>query len=159
MRRAPLCVPTVCVAVTRRSDLRLEVQPMSRMLYVMLGMALGTVTTVIALGQQTAPADAVAVSPQLYTVKLENDRVRVLEYALPPGQIEPRHSHGSFVVRFLGDARIRATGEDGTRSDSAVTRGDIGWREPLTHVIENIGTTDIQAFIVEVKPCRPAAGG
>lgn len=36
--------------------------------------------------------DPVALSPQLYSVRFENDRVRVLEYRLKPGGKEPMHS-------------------------------------------------------------------
>lgn len=126
---------------------------MIRILYLALGLALGSIATVLLHAQGTVAQDAVRVSPQLYTVKLENDRVRVMEYALRPGQSEPMHSHGSFVVRFLGDAKIRATTASGQSSESAVARGDVGWRDPLSHSIENIGATDVQAFIVEVKPC------
>jgi quercetin dioxygenase-like cupin family protein len=127
---------------------------MSRVLWLMAGVFVGASAMIVAQGGTSAPRDAVAVSPQLYTVKLENDRVRVLEYALPPGRSEPLHSHGSFVVRFMGDARIRATPAGGPPAESAVTRGDVAWRgEPASHAIENIGTTPVEAFIVVVKPC------
>lgn len=128
---------------------------MIRVLYLVLGMAVGAGGAALALAQAGgAPRDAVAVSPQLYTVKLENDRVRVLEYALQPGRSEPLHSHGSFVVRFMGDARIRATPLGGQPAESAVKRGDVAWRgEPASHAIENVGSTPVEAFIVDVKPC------
>ncbi len=37
--------------------------------------------------------DAVALSPQMYTVRLENAYVRVVEYRSHPGEKEPMHSH------------------------------------------------------------------
>ena len=126
---------------------------MSRLLWIAFGIVVGASAALLAQAGSGAPRDAVAVSPQLYTVKLDNERVRVLEYALRPGQTEPLHSHGSFVVRFLGDARIRATPAGGKPTESDVKRGDVGWREPMAHAIENIGTTPVEAFIVDVKPC------
>jgi quercetin dioxygenase-like cupin family protein len=127
---------------------------MTRVLVFAAGLTIGASGAAAVLPQSTAARDAVAVSPQLYTVKLENDRVRVLEYALKPGQSEPLHGHGSFVVRFMGDARIRATPAGGQPTESAVKRGDVAWRgEPAAHAVENVGTTAVEAFIVDVKPC------
>ena len=126
---------------------------MTRVLVFAAGLTIGASGAAAVLAQSTSAGDAVAVSPQLYAVKLENERVRVLEYTLKPGASEPLHSHGSFIVRFLGDARIRATPAGGKPTESDVKRGDVGWRDPMAHAIENIGTTPVEAFIVDVKPC------
>ena len=91
------------------------------------------------------------VSPQLYKVRLENDRVRVLEFRMKPGQAEPRHDHPPYVVYFLDDAVVRSTAADGTQQETKVARGDVGWRDKTTHSIVNAGTTDIHVLIVEPK--------
>jgi len=121
---------------------------MSRILILVIGAALGSAATlaVSATGQ-----DAVKVSPDLYNVRLENDRVRVLEFRMRPGQTEPRHDHPPFVVYFLDDAVVRSTAADGSTSESKVSRGDVGWRDATTHTITNAGSTDIHALIVEPK--------
>jgi quercetin dioxygenase-like cupin family protein len=126
---------------------------MTHVASLLAGVAIGVSAAAAVFAQSAVPRDAVTVSPQLYSVKLDNERVRVLEYTLPPGQTEPLHSHGSFVVRFLSDARIRATPAGGSPTESSVKRGDVGWREPLAHAIENIGQTPVEALIVDVKPC------
>ena len=126
---------------------------MTRAATLLAGIVIGAVAATAVLAQTQSPRDAVTVSPTLYSTKLDNDRVRVLEYTLPPGQTEPMHSHGSFVVRFLSDARIRATPAGGKPTESDVKRGDVGWREPMAHAVENIGTTPVEALIVDVKPC------
>jgi hypothetical protein len=69
--------------------------------------------------------DAVKQSPQFYTVRLENDRVRVLEYRLKPGEKEPTLSHPPGVVFYLSDATLRITGADGTVSESKMTNGQV----------------------------------
>ena len=125
---------------------------MSRLLVLVLGAVLGSATTFARSTATTASQDAVKVSPQLYNVRLENDRVRVLEYRMRPGQTEPTHDHPPFVVYFLNDAVVRSTAADGSKSETKVTRGDVGWRENTTHTIENAGTTDIHALIIEPKP-------
>lgn len=101
---------------------------------------------------QTATGDPVKLSPQYYTVKSENDRVRVLEYRLKPGEKEVMHSHPSYVVYFFGPARLRATGPDGKTSDTSVTEGEVLIRNPLSHTVENVGTTELHALLIELKP-------
>ena len=126
---------------------------MKNSLLVGFGIVIGVVSTIATRAAQT-PADAVAVSPNLYQTKLENDRVRVLDYTLKPGESEPMHSHQSFVVHFLSDGRIRATPLAGQSAEQTVKRGDTAWRDPMAHRIDNIGTTELRALIVDVKPCR-----
>jgi quercetin dioxygenase-like cupin family protein len=101
---------------------------------------------------QTATRDPVMLSPQYYTVKSENDRVRVLEYRLKPGEKEVMHSHPSYVVYFFGPATLRATGPDGKTSDTSVTQGEVVLRDPLSHAVENVGTTELHALLIELKP-------
>ena len=107
---------------------------------------------VVSSGAQTATKDPVKLSPQYYTVKAENDRVRVLEYRLKPGEKEVMHSHPSYVVYFLGDATLRATSPDGKTSDTSVTQGEVLLRDPLSHAVENVGTTELHALLIELKP-------
>ena len=107
---------------------------------------------VMITGAQTATRDPVKLSPQYYTVKSENERVRVLEYRLKPGEKEVMHSHPSYVVYFFGPATLRATGPDGKTSDTSVTQGEVVLRDPLSHAVENVGTTELHALLVELKP-------
>jgi hypothetical protein len=57
----------------------------------------GVILLVTGAASGQAP-DAVALSPQMYTVRLENAYVRVLEYRSHPGEKEPMHSHRPGVV-------------------------------------------------------------
>jgi hypothetical protein len=113
--------------------------------------ALGGVT----LGAQVATQDPVKLSPQYYTVRSEDTRVRVLEYRLKPGQKEVMHSHPSYVVYFLSDATVRATSPDGKVSDTNVTQGEVLIRDPLSHALENVGVTELHALLAELKPHAP----
>lgn len=111
------------------------------------------------LGAMVAPSaaqtptveDAEKTSPQYYTILFENDKVRVFEYRLPPGEVEQMHSHPEGVIRFLSDATVRVTLEDGSKSIASSTNGDVQWRDHTIHAIENIGETDAVAFVVETK--------
>ncbi len=98
----------------------------------------------------TAP-DAATVTPKVVKVKLENERVRVLEYTSDPGDKEEWHAHPAFVVYVITGGTLRIGTPDGKSSDVEFTAGEIRYREPVTHTTENIGKTQLHAIIVELK--------
>jgi len=115
-----------------------------------LGVALGAVVAV-GLAKSAPMLDPVKLSPQLYTVRFENERVRVLEYRLKPGGKEPMHSHPPGVVFALADATVRTTLPDGTVVAYPSHAGDVLWRDAVTHSGENVGTTEAHYYAVELK--------
>ncbi len=127
---------------------------MARILDVAFGAFIGVVATgtVVALAESRT-LDPVQLSPQYYRVRLDNDRVRVYEYVLKPGQKEPMHSHTPGIVYSLSDATIRSTGEDGSVTTHESKVGELSWRDALTHALENVGPTDARALAVELKNC------
>ena len=111
-----------------------------------------TCTALVAALAESAPAlDPVAISPQLYSVRFENDRVRVLEYRLKPGGKEPMHSHPAGVVFALADATVRTTLPNGTVVAYPSHAGDVLWRDAVTHSAENVGSTEAHYYAVELK--------
>ncbi len=110
------------------------------------------------LTAQTAAApDAVKLSPQFYTIRIDNDRVRVVEYRLKPGQREPMHTHLAGVAYVIGPAKLRTTFADGASVDGTLGAGDVHWREQnVVHSVENIGNTEAHALIVELKEEKAA---
>jgi quercetin dioxygenase-like cupin family protein len=97
-------------------------------------------------------------SPQYYTIHVDNELVRVLEYRLKPGQKEPMHSHPCGVVYYLTRAKWRVTSADGKTTESETTVGQIVWRDPTTHAVENVGKTEARAIAIEIRgPCKAAA--
>jgi beta-alanine degradation protein BauB len=95
--------------------------------------------------------DAVAASPHLYTVRLENAYVRVLEYRSHPGDKEPMHSHRPGAVYYLSDFATRVTDASGRVTEQSRKAGDVVWRGPITHAAENIGKTNGHYLWVELK--------
>jgi quercetin dioxygenase-like cupin family protein len=85
------------------------------------------------------------------TVRFENDRVRVLELRLKPGEREAMHTHPQYVLYALTDYRVKNTSADGTVRVFDRKRGDVFWGEPVTHGGENVGDTEVRAVIVELK--------
>jgi hypothetical protein len=126
---------------------------MKRIGYILIGTLAGVVlTTAVLNGQQGGVKDAVKVSPQYYAVRLENDRVRVLEFRLKPGEKEAMHTHGVGVAYIVDTAKVRTSFPDGTSVDGTFQANDVHWRDKtVTHTVENIGTTDAHAIIIELK--------
>ena len=100
------------------------------------GVVLGSLATAMAvIAGAPASIDPVLQSPQIYTVRLENDKVRVLEYRLKPGQKEPMHTHERERVLYdYGNATLRLTMADGTTTTHVGKAGEITWgTPPITH--------------------------
>jgi quercetin dioxygenase-like cupin family protein len=116
-----------------------------------LGASSGAILAGLAFAESTPTLDPVAISPELYTVRFENDRVRVLEYRLKPGGKEPMHSHPPGVVFALANATVRTTLPNGTVVAYPSHAGDVLWREAVTHSAENIGSTAAHYYAVELK--------
>lgn len=126
---------------------------MKRAAYLAVGIVLGAFA-MSAAGRVTTQ-DPVKVSPQYYVVRFENERVRVLEYRLKPGEKEAAHSHPPGVIYILSDSSIRSVGPDGKSSEATGKAGAVMWRGETTHSVENIGATEARALAVELKPCTP----
>ena len=119
-----------------------------------LGLLFGVVLTTAAFvvsSEVTSSMDPVKISPQYYKVLLENDQVRVLEYRLKPGEKEAMHSHPAGVVYTFNDGRMKTTLPNGEVHESDRKAGEVFWRDPTTHAVENPGTTEIHALAVEMK--------
>jgi quercetin dioxygenase-like cupin family protein len=95
--------------------------------------------------------DPALVNPTSITVKIENDSVRVLEAALPPGFKETMHSHPGYVMYIVDGGTVRLHMADGRTRDSAFKAGDIFYSDPVTHWAENTGTTTIRVVLVELR--------
>lgn len=95
--------------------------------------------------------DPITTSPQYYKVLIDNDEIRVVEFHLKPGEVEPMHSHSRGFVYALSDAKLKVTVPDKKSEEIVIKAGEAHWREPVTHAIENIGTTEARAIAVELK--------
>ena len=60
-----------------------------------------TVASVLAVPTGAPAQDPAVVNAKTIRVKLENDRVRVLEATLPPGEKEQLHSHPAYVIYVI----------------------------------------------------------
>ena len=107
--------------------------------------ALVLLTGILVLGQ-----DRKVVDPSM-RILLENDRVRVQEHYLKPGEKIGMHSHPDKVIYAINHWKVRETYPDGT---SRVVEGKAGtavWGSAKSHAVENIGTTDVRNIVIELK--------
>ena len=95
--------------------------------------------------------DAAKVAPHAYNVVFENDRSRVLEVSMKPGEKTAMHSHPDHVVYLLGDGKVRFTSPSGETAELELPAGAVMWREAEEHATENIGTTELRALFFEPK--------
>ena len=93
--------------------------------------------------------DPTMLAPDMYKVLLDNEHVRVIDYRLKPGAKEPMHSHPTGVlVYYFTDAATRGNVENGEPSEKLNKASDVVWRDPVTHVAENIGDAEIHQLLV-----------
>jgi beta-alanine degradation protein BauB len=95
--------------------------------------------------------DPAKLAPDLYKVALENDRVRVLDIRMKPGDKSPEHSHPAYVMYSLSDAKAKFTNPDGTSEEVEVEAGQTVWRDAETHAVENVGTTEAHILNIELR--------
>lgn len=103
--------------------------------------------------------DALRAAPEHHTLLMENERVRVLETHIPPGEVTAVHTHRwpsvyyilswSDFVRYDDQGKILV---DTRKLDSGSTPPNTLWSEPLPpHSLENAGESEIRLISVELK--------
>jgi len=95
--------------------------------------------------------DPVKLAPDKCKVLLENDRVRVVDIRLKPGEKLGMHSHPAAVTYFLSDGKGKTSYPDGKTNALEVKAGQTTWSESVTHANENVGATELRVLVVEMK--------
>lgn len=103
--------------------------------------------------------DAVVAAPLNHKVVLENDRVRVLEVTVRPGEKEPLHMHRMPSVMYvMAEDNIRDYDADDkllydSRTDKAPLKTPYTiWMEPQApHRVENLSKKPLRLLRVELK--------
>jgi quercetin dioxygenase-like cupin family protein len=103
--------------------------------------------------------DAMSAAAEHHKVLLENERVRVLEAWVAPGETVPVHSHcwpsvlqvlswSDFVRRDPAGAVL----VDSRQAGQALAPGAVLWSGPLPpHSLTNVGSGDLRVLAVELK--------
>jgi hypothetical protein len=95
--------------------------------------------------------DPIQTDGDKYSVKFENNRVRVLEYHDRPGEKTRQHSHPAFALYALAPFKRRITLPDGKVITREFKAGDVLWSERQTHIGENVGDTPTHVIMIEMK--------
>lgn len=104
----------------------------------------------VLLGSSAFSQDALKVAPDMHKLLLENDEVRVYEVFAKPGQKIASHSHPDHVVYFLTPGKATFVGADGKSVSLEFKAGQATFVKATTHTVENTGTADFRAVIVEM---------
>ena len=86
----------------------------------------------------------------------ENDRVRVWDLSLEPGQSTGQHRHElPYFYVVIGDGRLQRVDADGARSEpKRMQDGEVHFREVDGHAVHeavNVGDTPWRNIVVELK--------
>lgn len=96
--------------------------------------------------------DVVAASPTQYTILLENEHVRVVQYTLRPGERDSVHSHPPKVSYVVSGGSLRVHLPGGIVIPVTDTTDEVAWGDAVrSHWVENVGTTLVRIVLVEVK--------
>lgn len=102
-----------------------------------------------------AAQDPVKVDSAHYKVLLDNPTVRVLRINFPAGEKSPMHSHPDALVIPLETGKTRFTMPDGKSEESLLTKETASYTPAGTHSPANVGTTKVEAILVEFKTKAP----
>lgn len=108
-----------------------------------------------ALPLAAAAQDPVKVDAGHYKLLIDNASVRVLKISYAPGTKSSMHSHPDAMLVPLGAAKVRFTLADGKTQDMEVGKETAAYTPAGTHDPTNVGTTPVDALLVEFKAKTP----
>ena len=94
------------------------------------------------------------IPPPQNTMVFEGKKFFIYEEQLDPGSTRPRHSHSQRVEIRLNSGPMlhQWVYRDGSVAESEPSV--VNWREPITHMVKNIGDLPLRNFILEFLPAR-----
>ena len=99
---------------------------------------------------------AAEVAPNVYKVLFENDRVRLLEVRMKPGEESAMHSHPDYLLYALSGGTVKLTAGSGESGEVDIAAGDAMWRDAEEHSALNTGTTELVAMFFELNSTTKA---
>ena len=95
--------------------------------------------------------DPAQVAPKSNKVILDNDRVRVLDVVMKPGEKMPMHSHPDNILYVIAGGKSSSTNAEGKASERMSKDGECVFREGETHSVENTDSKPIHVLNIELK--------
>ncbi len=81
----------------------------------------------------------------------ENERVRLFEVTLQPGEQTDLRSRPAGLVYALSEGTCAVTKPSGDRTDLAMSPGAVFWMDAAERATGNVGSTPIRAIVFEPK--------
>lgn len=103
--------------------------------------------------------DALTAAPEHHTLLFENDKVRVINACIPPGETTQLHTHkwpaSLYVISWSDFIRYDQAGNivlDSNSLPKIPLPSSVLWSEPLApHRLKNTGNKDLHIISVEIK--------
>jgi oxalate decarboxylase/phosphoglucose isomerase-like protein (cupin superfamily) len=96
--------------------------------------------------------DVLVAAKDVYRLLFENDSIRVMEIELMPGEKALMHNHPhAHLVYVKSTSRLKLTTPEGKERVIDQKAGQTMWVEGGPHEGENIGDTDMDNVVIEVK--------
>jgi quercetin dioxygenase-like cupin family protein len=109
------------------------------------------VTALVGARAQDAALDPVKVASNTHKLALENAFVRILDVHIPPGSIEPRHSHPHGLSVYFTDWDAEVTIDGKPPQVNHRKAGTFGWSDAVIHTVRNAGTSEGHVLRIELK--------
>jgi quercetin dioxygenase-like cupin family protein len=105
----------------------------------------------VAVPLSGAAQDMAVTAGKNVKVLLDNEKVRVLELQMAPGEKTGMHSHGDNIVYYVTGGDAVQTMADGTTKERHTNAGEVMWSGPVTHDAQNTGKTPVKVVVIELK--------
>ncbi len=95
--------------------------------------------------------DAVSVAPHLHTILEDNDRVRVLQVTVNPGDKAEMHAHPDYVTVVLQGGLLEVTDKLGLTKTVELKTGSCSYTPATQHAVINNSDTTVEFINIELK--------
>ena len=103
-------------------------------------------------GKDSLNIDPLQTSPDLFTLVMENGKVRVIRYSLKPGEKDNWHTHPPKSAYVISGGKLKVFLENGETIIADEIAGTASWSDYVgKHYVENIGNTVVTILLTEVK--------
>ena len=118
---------------------------------VVVAAAVFMVILLVGARAQDAALDPVKVAANTHKLALENAFVRILDVHIPPGSIEPRHSHPHGLSVYFTDWDAEVTLDGKPPQVNHRTAGTFAWSDAVIHTVRNTSKSEAHVLRIELK--------
>jgi|SRR3954465_11053869 beta-alanine degradation protein BauB len=113
--------------------------------------AVACLTLPLIAAQDAKVPDATVSDADHHKIEFQNDDVTVVRYKIGPHEKTAMHSHPKNVQVMLTDHNLKVTTPDGKTSEAHGKAGQTAWRNPGTHMVENLSDQPVEGLLIEPK--------